>query len=110
MKKLFLMVGSILAASALTPAEARAQDRFGGEGQFAIAAERVTGVVSASQTTEVGGEETTSSFTSINLLTSPLSGFTTNYSFPRVGFDYFATDGFSLGMALGYFTFSGSVE
>jgi hypothetical protein len=99
------MLGSILSAIALASSGASAQKRFGTQGQVAIGAERLTGVMFSSETSEEpdpagGTSEVTASYTTVNLLNS----------YARVGFDFFVLDGFSLGAALGYVAFLGRME
>src|SRR5688572_21507985 len=110
MNKTLVILGVVLGASALATSEASAQERFGRQGQFALAAERLTGVVAASERSEVGDTDVTTNITSVYLLANPFNGVITNYSFPRIGFDYLVTNGFTLGASLGYFTYSGSVD
>jgi hypothetical protein len=92
----------------LLPAAANAQD-FGTAGRFAIAAERITSINHSSTTQEAEDSDasTTTSYTNIALFTGSLNS---GYSVPRVGFDYFVTDGLSVGAALGIVHTSSSVE
>jgi hypothetical protein len=92
----------------LLPAAANAQD-FGTAGRFAIAAERITSINHSSTTVEDEDSDTstTTSYTNIALFTGAA---TSEYSFPRVGFDYFVTDGLSVGAALGIVHTSSSTE
>ena len=106
-------VGSlVLFGSLLLPAVAGAQDRFGTAGQFAISAERITSINHSSRKTEDDESDVTvtTSTTNIALLTNPVGGFTTGYSFPRLAGDYFVTDGLSVGAAIGVFSTSFSSE
>lgn len=92
-----------------TTATARAQEPFGKQGQFAVSAERLFGVVHSSQTTkENDGTERTEDFTQVSLLSTQFGNFATVYTTPRVGLDYFVIDGLTLGVALGVFTISSS--
>jgi hypothetical protein len=97
--------GVVLAAPA-----ARAADGFGSAGKVAISAERLFGVVAGSDTEKVDGQpgESTSYSTSISLLSNPIGGLFSNYSFARVGVDVFPIQGLSLGAALGYVSISTS--
>lgn len=108
----------VLSAVLLAAPAAYAQD-FGKEGQFAVGAERLFGVVHTSITAEEDGAEATFSHTNISLLLSrsnstgggPVGGvFPLGYSFPRVAADYFVIDGLSVGGSLGLYTHSGNVE
>jgi hypothetical protein len=60
------------------------------------------------QTSDTAGGTTTESRTNINLLHNGEADRSTGYSTARIGFDYFPTDGLSLGAALGYFHVSAS--
>jgi hypothetical protein len=93
----------------LLPATDAAAQPFGTAGQFSLSGERLSGVVVASESTDEGGVDQTTTYTSVSLLASPLAA-TTNYSFPRIGLDYLVTDGFTIGAALGMFTVSGTAE
>jgi hypothetical protein len=110
-EKLMTKIGSLaLCGALLLPAAASAQD-FGTAGRFAIAAERITSINHSTTTEEEEDEEpTTASFTNIALFSNPLGGFTSSYSFPRIGADYFVTDGLSIGAALGIFRTSSTNE
>lgn len=97
---------AVLAASTGFAASANAQGRddprFGDAGQIAVSAERMFGAMFIWDDFEGGGvDETTSNF-HISALSNPLANVTTNYSFPRMGFDFFIADGLSIGAALGY--------
>ncbi len=103
----------VVAVLSVTPA-ARAQDgadRFGLQGQFAVSAERLFGVTQATATEkDPNGDETTSDYTRISLLSTQFSFYSSVYTTPRIGLDYFVMDGLSLGAALGVFTVSASRE
>jgi hypothetical protein len=104
----------VLSAVLLAAPAAYAQD-FGKEGQFAIGAERLFGVVHTSVTSEEGDLEATFSHTNISLLLSRSNSsgggeFPLGYSFPRIAADYFVIDGLSVGGSLGLYTHSGSLE
>src|ERR1700733_5531591 len=80
-------------------ARARAQDgaaSFGDKGHVALSAERLFGFIRADTTTTSGGMDRTTHINALSLLGSSLSLFTV-YSAPRVGVDFFAIDGLSLG-------------
>jgi hypothetical protein len=111
MKSLMAAAGAMAGGAVLLASPgAQAQEQFARSGQFAVSAERLTGVVFASESQEANGTTYTTKVTSVNLLLNATSGFTSNYSFSRVGLDYFATDGLSLGASLGLFSASASVE
>ena len=81
----------VLSAVLLAAPAAYAQD-FGKEGQFAIGAERLFGVVHTSITSEAGDVEATFSHTNISLLLSRSNSsgggeFPLGYSFPRIAGD-----------------------
>jgi len=90
----------LLVASALVSSQALAEP--GEKGQLAIGAERLMGFTHTSQTEEDEFGKETTSINNLTLLGSPMAGFTTAYSFPRIAFDYFPTDGFSLGGSISY--------
>ena len=108
-----------LAAVMACPA-AYAQTELGRSGQFAVSAERLTGLVRSTVEveTEMGGGTATftSSSTNFHLLIHPVGtsgGDETafgGYSFPRIGADYFVIDRLSLGAALGYFSVATTSE
>jgi hypothetical protein len=99
----------LIAAVAAVTSESAAQV-LGEGGQFALGAERLSGVVRASDTADVSNDATsTTSFTSVSLLVARTNAAST-YSFPRIGLDYFVADSVSIGMAIGMFTLSGSQE
>jgi hypothetical protein len=95
----------------LLPVTANAQD-FGTAGRFAIAAERITSINHSSMKVEDDDSDGSfsTSYTNIAFLTNPLGSDTSGYSFPRIGFDYFVTDGLSVGAALGIISSSSSIE
>lgn len=74
----------------------------GEKGQLAVGAERLMGFTHTTQTEENEFGKQTRSINNLSLLGSPLSGFTTAYSAPRIAFDYFPTDGFSVGGSISY--------
>lgn len=99
-----------LAALCATSA-AHAQERFGKQGQFAVSAERLFGVVHSTQTaTQADGTEDTENFTQVSLLSTQFGSFATIYTTPRVGLDYFIIDGLTLGAAFGVFSVSSTVS
>jgi hypothetical protein len=80
---------------------------FGGQGDFAVSAERIAGFARSSNTIEVdGAPDQKNGFSRLNLLVNG-NGSLLGYSAPRIGFDVFATDGFSIGAAVGYASTSG---
>lgn len=95
-----IALGTGLASSA--KAQARDDSRFGDAGQLAISAERMFGAMFIWNNVEGGGvDETTTDF-HVSAISNPLANVTTNYSFPRMGLDFFIIDGISLGGALGF--------
>jgi hypothetical protein len=97
-------VGVALAAVTLLTTEvARAEEQLPRAGNFAVGVERLFGVTYDKMTAEQGNSKATTSETSFSLFTKP-SAFPV--SAPRVAFDYFVTDGLSLGAGLGYSTMS----
>jgi len=104
-------LGSLVVLGALlVPQTVFAQDRFGSAGQFALSADRLTGISHTSIKTEEGDVTETSSMTTITLLTNTLGTRVSAYSSPRVGGDYFVIDGLSLGAAIGLIHTSSSEE
>jgi hypothetical protein len=104
----------VLSAVVLAAPAAYAQD-FGKEGQIAVGAERLFGVVHTSVTEEEGDVSVTFSHTNISLLISRSNSsgggaFPLGYSFPRIAGDYFVIDGLSVGGSLGVYTHSGNLE
>jgi hypothetical protein len=80
---------------------------FGGQGDFAVSAERIVGFARTSNTIEVeGAPDQKNGFSRLNLLVNG-NGSLLGYSAPRIGFDGFAVDGFSIGAAVGYSSTSG---
>ena len=98
------------AGALLLTAEVASAQTFGSDDQFAVSAERLFGVVFASESTEDAGATQTVNLTTLSVLSSPMGSLTTSYSFPRVGADFVLGDGPSIGAALGLFTLSGSAE
>ena len=104
-------IGSlVLFGALLVPQTVFAQDRFGSAGQFAISADRLTGVSHTSIKTELGEVTSTQSMTTITLFTNTLGDRTSAYSAPRLGGDYFVIDGLSLGAAIGIIHSTSSFE
>ncbi len=91
----------VLFGALLVPQTVFAQDRFGSAGQFAISADRLTGISHTTIKSELGAVEQTDSLTTITLFTNTLGDRTSAYSAPRLGGDYFVIDGLSLGAAIG---------
>jgi len=89
------------AAAFLFSSGAWAQN-FGTRGEFAISAERLFGFVHSSNTTTVNNVDRTTKYDTFSLLSNPLGGLFSVYGAARIGADYFVTDGFSVGLALGY--------
>lgn len=100
---------SLAIAALCGTSAAHAQERFAQQGQFAVSAERLFGIVHSSQTLQVDPQtERTESYTQASLLSTQFGNFATVYTTPRVGLDYFVIDGLSLGLAFGVFSVSGS--
>lgn len=105
---------SCMAAVLLACPAAFGQTQLGRSGQFAVSAERLTGLVGSSVEfdTEVGGDTVTitDSNTNFHFLIHPVGTSGGNeqafggYSFPRLAGDYFVIDRLSVGAALGYFS------
>ena len=91
----------VLFGALLVPQTVFAQERFGSAGQFAISADRLTGISHTTIKSELGEVEETQNMTTITLFTNTLGDRTSAYSAPRLGGDYFVTDGLSLGAAIG---------
>lgn len=79
---------------------AAADEPFGKAGQFVVSGDRLFGVTVSSDKLE----EATSStrYTTVSLLSSRFGGWTSVFSFPRIGLDYLVIDGLSVGLSLGY--------
>lgn len=113
----WILVSAVLlsTSSALAQEAAAGADRFGQQGQLAVSAERMFGIVHSSVTQKDQGDETTASSTQFSLLSTPHSlngqgtAFGTFYSVPRIGLDYLVIDGLTLGASFGVFTTSGSL-
>lgn len=89
--------------------QARSQDRgpdFGASGHVALSGERLFGYVHAKQTEEVGNVDISDSSDSFSLLSSPLGGLGSGYTWPRIGADVFVARSFSVGLAASFFTYS----
>lgn len=90
----------LLAATVLFSSQAFADP--GEKGQLALGAERLTGFTHSRHSSDSDFGKQTTTYNNLTLLANPMSGFLTAYSIPRVAFDYFPTDGFSLGGAISY--------
>lgn len=105
MKRTCLALAVVALGTGLaSPATAQSRDdsRFGDAGQIAISAERMFGAMFIWNNVDGGGiDETTTDF-HISAISNPLANVTTNYSFPRMGVDFFIADGISIGAALGF--------
>ncbi|MBI5532316.1 MAG: hypothetical protein HY898_06360 [Deltaproteobacteria bacterium] len=113
-----MFLGVLVGLAALTAASsAMALDEFGSGGQFAVGIERAFGAYHYSMSdrweraigNNVGVYEDTYSGTQWNLLLGRSSDTTIANSLiiPRVGFDYFVANHWSVGGAIGYVTSSG---
>jgi hypothetical protein len=96
MKYRLMAVVGILAANSAHAAAAP-----GEAGQLALSAERLTGFTHTTQTNEDDTGKTTTSYNNFHFLGHPL-GLFSFYNTPRIGLDYFVTDGVSLGGHLTY--------
>jgi hypothetical protein len=90
MKYRLIAVVGILAANSGQAAAAPGEG-----GQLALSAERLTGFTHTTQTNEDDTGKTTTSYNYFHFLGLPL-GLFTFYNSPRIGLDYFVTDGVSL--------------
>lgn len=89
-----------LAASVLVSGHASADP--GEQGQLALGAERLMGFSHSRHSSENEFGEQSSTYNNLTLLANPMAGFITAYSIPRVAFDYFPTQGVSVGGAISY--------
>jgi hypothetical protein len=99
---------AMVAALLLVTPAAWAQE-FAKQGQLAVSAERLFGVVLSSESSDQDGVTTTEKWTTFHLLGNPTSAVTTTYSWPRLAVDYFLIDGFTLGGSVAYITASQSL-
>ena len=83
---------------------------IGEQGQLAVGAERLTGFTHSSESSESDAGKTSTTYNTFSLLGMPLAGFVTSYSIPRIGVDYFATDGLSVGGSLMFMRVGFSTE
>lgn len=90
----------LLAASVLVSSQAFADP--GDKGQLAVGAERLMGFTHSRHSSENDAGKQTTTYNNLTLLANPMSGLLTTYSIPRIAFDYFPTDGLSLGGAISY--------
>jgi len=90
----------LVAASVLVSGSALADP--GEQGQFALGAERLMGFSHSRHSSEDDFGKQTTTYNNLTLLANPMAGIFTAYSIPRVGFDYFPTQGFSVGGAISY--------
>jgi len=106
------MVVGLMVLFAGTRARAQQEDPapFGQARQVVISAERLFGFVHAEATaSQNGGPDTTTNINAVSLLGNTL-GFFTPFAAPRVGFDVFAADRFSIGASVSYFHASESLS
>jgi hypothetical protein len=104
MTKLKWTAVAIGAAVWLAGAGARAQDApvaFGQARQVVISGERLFGYVHSEATSSATGADRTTTIDSLSLLGNTLSALT-RFAGPRVAFDFFASDRFSIGAAATY--------
>lgn len=85
---------------------AGAAERFNESGSFALGAERLFGVSWDKQSADRNGVSASVSVTSVSVLGKQLSS--DPFAGPRIAFDYFVTDGISLGGSVGYSSISTS--
>ena len=91
----------------LVSAGGASAQKLGSSGDFVIGAERLFGFLSTSSTTEEGPVESTTTYTQVSLLSG---GGVSPYSSPRIAFDGFVTDGFSIGGTFGIANVSPETE
>ncbi len=87
---------------------AGAAERFNQSGSFAVGAERLFGVSWDKQSADFNGGSVSVSETSVSVLGKQVSS--DPFAGPRIAFDYFVTDGISVGGSVGYSSISTSGE
>jgi hypothetical protein len=106
MKPIRLAAISLLVSFSATaqaqPVEGSRQ--LGGKGNIAISIERLFGFSYSRDNPDGNGQTQTA--TTISLLSNPLAGATSGYTFPRLAIDGFVTDSISVGGAVGFFSTS----
>jgi hypothetical protein len=90
----------LLFARAAAAQEPEGPGAFGDVGHFVLSGERLFGYVHTSVSESQGGTSVDGSADSIAVLGSP--GANNEYSVPRLGFDFFVTQGLSLGGSIAY--------
>ena len=86
---------------------AGAAERFNQAGSFTVGAERLFGISWDKESTDNNnGGSASVSATSVSVLGKQLSS--DPFASPRIAFDYFVTDGISLGGSVGYSSISSS--
>ncbi|HET9932312.1 MAG TPA: hypothetical protein VFQ35_16525 [Polyangiaceae bacterium] len=105
-------LGSVLVVVGLgcVTRAANAADEFGAPKTFSVSAERLSGVVFASETHDTAGTTVTSKRTTISFMGSALAGAVNVYSLPRIAFDVFPIKGLSLGGSLALINISANSE
>lgn len=84
---------------------------FGRSGTLLISVERLLGVASTTQEVEVdAGPDVEETVTRVHVLQNSGGPDYLGYSTPRIAFDLFLSDGFSLGLAAGYSADSGGYD
>jgi hypothetical protein len=83
---------------------------LGDAGHLAISGERLFGYAHTSETQKGGTLDSTFTSNTVSILGNPTGGIAGVFSFPRVGFDYFAARGFTVGASLSYFHISDNVN
>lgn len=84
---------------------------FGRAGSVAISVERLLGVASTTQEVEVeGAPDLEENVTRVHVLQNSGGPDYLGYSTPRIAFDLFVSDGFSIGLAAGYSADSGGYD
>lgn len=101
-----------LGLTALTTREAKAQEEtLPGQGSVVFGAERMFGIYSYKGTAERDNAKYTQNGTQFSLLwgaNGTSGGVENNFdAMPRIGVDFFVTEGLSLGGSIGYYTSSG---
>jgi hypothetical protein len=97
---------TVLLMSSLGALTARSQAEevgFGAAHQLVISADRLFGYSHAWETLSYRGVEQTGHSDNLSIFGSPITSLTASYSAPRLAFDGFVTDGFSIGGSVSYF-------
>ncbi len=106
---------SAIALVALASSEARAQSALPSQGSFAFSAERLFGYYSYKGTASQPDTQDTQNGNQFSFLwasnrTAGDVAATNVDAVPRLGFDFFVTDGLTLGTAVGYYSAAGTYK